>query len=137
MITRAELLNLMGEFTWFWDCTFFISTKRGNFVWSDPDYPGGDNTIRPFAGSIFVFQKEHRLDYGRDKGYHQIYRKCGDQIIFITGDTDMAQMNNLETISGQLADAGYDHAVAIATDAEVSAGAACGQLSIITEQAEN
>lgn len=32
-----------------------------------------------------------------------------------------------------LDDAGYDHAVAIATKAEVEAGAACGQLAIITE----
>jgi hypothetical protein len=32
----------------------------------------------------------------------------------------------------QLRDAGFDCAVAIATKAEVAAGAACGQLSIIT-----
>lgn len=33
----------------------------------------------------------------------------------------------------QLADAGYDYAVAIATQAEIDAGAACGQLSLIVE----
>lgn len=33
----------------------------------------------------------------------------------------------------QLKDAGYQFAVAVATKAEISAGAACGQLSIITE----
>jgi len=33
----------------------------------------------------------------------------------------------------QLDEAGYDYAVAIATQAEVAAGAACGQLSIIVE----
>lgn len=38
-----------------------------------------------------------------------------------------------ETIKKQLKEAGYDHAVAVATKAEVEAGAACGQLSIITE----
>jgi hypothetical protein len=39
-------------------------------------------------------------------------------------------MNN---IKNQLEQAGYDYAVAIATQAEIEAGAACGQLSIICE----
>lgn len=39
-----------------------------------------------------------------------------------------------ENITKQLEDAGYDYAVAIATNAEVQAGAACGQLSIIVEE---
>ena len=37
------------------------------------------------------------------------------------------------TVQDQLQEAGYDFAVAIATEAEITAGAACGQLSIITE----
>ena len=37
-------------------------------------------------------------------------------------------------IKKQLEAAGYDHAVAIATQAEIEAGAACGQLSMITEK---
>ena len=37
-------------------------------------------------------------------------------------------------ITKQLEDAGFDYAVAIATQAEVENGAACGQLSIIDEQ---
>ena len=39
-------------------------------------------------------------------------------------------------IKEQLEEAGYDYAVAIATKAEVGAGAACGQLSIIEEDTE-
>jgi hypothetical protein len=39
----------------------------------------------------------------------------------------------MEQIKQQLEDAGYDFAVAIATQAEIDAGAACGQLSIIGE----
>ena len=43
-------------------------------------------------------------------------------------------MNNItETIKSQLEESGYDYAVAVATEAEITAGAACGQLSIITE----
>lgn len=40
----------------------------------------------------------------------------------------------MEQIQQQLEQAGFDYAVAIATQAEVEAGAACGQLSIITEE---
>jgi len=36
-----------------------------------------------------------------------------------------------EEIIRQLEEAGFDYAVAIATQAEINAGAACGQLSII------
>lgn len=43
-------------------------------------------------------------------------------------------MSITEKIKMQLEEAGYDYAVAIATEAEISAGAACGQLSIITEK---
>jgi len=39
----------------------------------------------------------------------------------------------LETMKKQLEDSGYDFAVAVATQSEIENGAACGQLSIITE----
>lgn len=44
-------------------------------------------------------------------------------------------MKNCTTdkIKKQLEAAGYDYAVAVATKAEIEAGAACGQLSIIIE----
>lgn len=38
-----------------------------------------------------------------------------------------------ETIATQLENAGFEYAVAIATQAEVDAGAACGQLAIVNE----
>jgi adenine C2-methylase RlmN of 23S rRNA A2503 and tRNA A37 len=41
----------------------------------------------------------------------------------------------MEQIKQQLESAGYDYAVAIATQAEINAGAACGQLAIICEEA--
>ena len=37
----------------------------------------------------------------------------------------------MEKIKQELKDNGYDFAVAFATQAEIAAGAACGQLSII------
>ena len=39
-------------------------------------------------------------------------------------------------LKDELETAGYDFAVAVATQAEIDAGAACGQLSIITEDEE-
>lgn len=42
-----------------------------------------------------------------------------------------------EKIIEQLKEAGYDFSVAIATQAEIKAGAACGQLSLITENEED
>ena len=39
----------------------------------------------------------------------------------------------MEQIMTELEKSGYEFAIAIATDAEVQAGAACGQLSIIAE----
>lgn len=44
-MTRDEVANLIGSFTWDFGNKFFIETEKGNFEWSDPDY-GGDNTIR-------------------------------------------------------------------------------------------
>ena len=43
----------------------------------------------------------------------------------------------MENIVNALENAGYDYAVAIATQAEINAGAACGQLSLIVEDKEN
>ena len=42
-----------------------------------------------------------------------------------------------ENIKQQLEDAEYDYAIAVATNAEVEAGAACGQLAIIIEDENN
>ena len=38
-----------------------------------------------------------------------------------------------DKIKRQLEENGYDYAVAVATQSEIDNGAACGQLSIITE----
>lgn len=40
----------------------------------------------------------------------------------------------MEEIQQQLKEAGFEYAIAIATQAEVEAGAACGQLSIIASE---
>lgn len=40
----------------------------------------------------------------------------------------------MDRIKNELEDAGYEFAVAVATQAEIAAGAACGQLAIICEK---
>lgn len=40
----------------------------------------------------------------------------------------------MEQIVKELKEAGFDYGVAIATQAEIEAGAACGQLSMILEE---
>jgi len=42
--------------------------------------------------------------------------------------------NFTKNVCDALAKAGFDYAIAMATNAEVEAGAACGQLSIITKK---
>lgn len=39
----------------------------------------------------------------------------------------------MEKVLNELKNAGYDYGVAIATQAEINAGAACGQLSLVLE----
>lgn len=43
----------------------------------------------------------------------------------------------MEQIKQQLEENGYDYAVAIATQSEIKAGAACGQLAIVCEETES
>lgn len=43
----------------------------------------------------------------------------------------------MDRIANELKNAGFDYAVAIATEAEINAQAACGQLAIITEDIDH
>lgn len=76
-------LDTVANFIWFWSHEFFLETDDGNFIWSDPDYPGGDNTIKPFDGSLKDFCNAGGPGYGRVKGRHTIRAYCGDQVKFI------------------------------------------------------
>ncbi len=76
-ITKEILLTLVGDFTWFWNDTFFIETSVGNFIWSNPDY-NGTNTIKPYNGTYKAFLKSlNNIPYGRSKGKHLISDYCG------------------------------------------------------------
>ena len=74
-------LNTIASFTWGFGNKFFLETREGNFVWSDPDYPGGDNTIVKFNGTYKGWCKSQGIPFGRDKGQHRIQDYCGELVI--------------------------------------------------------
>lgn len=80
-MTKEELVNVTGLFTWLWDCHFHIETDVGNFLWSDPDY-NGDDTIRP-CGTYAEILDEFQIDFGREKGRHRIGDYTGETFTYV------------------------------------------------------
>lgn len=81
MKIEEYILNEVGRFTWFWNYKFFVEMNCGNFIWNDPDYPGGDNTFTKTNMTFKEFVKSQNVSYGRDKGKHIIKDYCGENII--------------------------------------------------------
>ena len=86
-MTPKEFLEQKADFTWLWTHDFFLETSFGNFRWSSPDYPGGDNTITYTSKSYDEYMKEMTppgaiFFYGRDKGTKIIGDYCGRDVIF-------------------------------------------------------
>lgn len=81
-MNKEKLLSLHGHFFWSFGHEFFIETSVGNFVWSDPDYPNGDNSIKPFAGSYREWIDLIGVDFARDKGNHSILYYVGDSFTY-------------------------------------------------------
>jgi hypothetical protein len=79
-MTKEELLNILGHFTWGFSSEFFVETGVGNFIWSDPEY-NGDNSFTPFEGSYKRWLRTINIPFGRDKGLHVIKKYCGSNII--------------------------------------------------------
>ncbi len=75
-------LETVAEFLWCWDHIFFLETSEGNFIWSDPNY-GGDNTIKPFNGTLNEYQEERDIGFVRQKGFHRIKEYCGEEVMFV------------------------------------------------------
>lgn len=81
-MTKEEFGNLVGSFTWNYNCKFLIETSEGNFVWSDPDYPFGDNSVTSFKGTYEDWLKQEQIPCGRDKGKHIIKSYIGNDFTF-------------------------------------------------------
>lgn len=78
---KEQLLNTTGHFLWSFGVDFFIETELGNFIWSCPDYEGGNNTVRAFSGNFHDWLKLINLDFARSKGLHQIHAYIGENFI--------------------------------------------------------
>jgi len=73
-------LDSVADFTWDFGHEFHLRTSDGNYIWSDPGYPGGDNTIRPTKLSYSEWIVEIQIPFGRDKGTHTIRGYCGEDV---------------------------------------------------------
>ena len=73
-------LDTVADFTYCWGCTFFLETPEGSFIWSDPDYPEGNNTIIPFNGALKDFLINIIIQHGRRKGQYTIGAYCGEEV---------------------------------------------------------
>ena len=79
-LTKETILNTQGEFLWGWNHIWFIITPIGNFIWSDPDYPDGDNTFNPTDLSYEQWLRKTGIPFARNKGTHTISQFCGNNI---------------------------------------------------------
>ena len=77
-MTKDEIGELIGDFTYCWGCDFFIETEKGNFIWLNSEYPGGDNSIQKTSETYNQFAKRIQIPIGRLKGKHKIKDYCGD-----------------------------------------------------------
>lgn len=82
-VTKEQLAETVGEFTWGFANRFHIATAIGNYEWSDPSYPDGDNTIKPCDPYPEWLDKEG-IGCGRDKGNHIIGKYCGPDFVLAT-----------------------------------------------------
>lgn len=79
-ITLEEVLELNSKVTWNFANEYFFETREGNFIWSCPEYPGGDNTLRKVDRSYddWISDKgRNRSTIGRSKGIQFIGRYLG------------------------------------------------------------
>lgn len=71
-----NIKNEIALFTQSWNHQFFVETKYGNFIYSDPNYPNGNNTLTLYNGSFQDFLKEKKLLTVRTKGEFLIKEFC-------------------------------------------------------------
>lgn len=76
-LTKEQISNLVGRFTWNFSNEFHIETSEGNFIWKDPGYAGGDGSIQPTDLTYKKWISKHGVSFGRDKGTHRIGDYCG------------------------------------------------------------
>ncbi len=79
---KTITLDTVAKFTYGFGNVFHLETALGNFEWKDPDYPFGDNTIKP-CEPYKQWCKTQNIPYGRCKGTHTIQDYCGAEVKFL------------------------------------------------------
>lgn len=79
---KNKISNLIGEFYWGFEQTYFIETTEGNFIWSSPDY-NGDGTIKKYNGRYKDWCEQYNVICGRNKGIHRIGDYCGENFVYM------------------------------------------------------
>lgn len=81
-MNKKQFSRLVGGFTWNYNCKFLIETPEGNFIWSNPDYPFGDNSVVRYHGSYEDWIQQENIPYGRYKGKHVVENYIGMDFSF-------------------------------------------------------
>lgn len=85
-MNKQEFLNMHGEFSWGYSSDWFIETPKGNFIWSDSDYPLGNNHIKKFNGTLSDFLALKGIPYVRDKGITVIKNRVPETVTIDFGE---------------------------------------------------
>lgn len=81
---KEQLAGMIGHFYFSFGKEFFIETNNGNFVWNNPDYGDGDNTVKPFKGTLKQWIKSCNIPYCRDKGSKLIGNYIGNDFAIVS-----------------------------------------------------
>ena len=83
-------INSVAAFSWAFNELYLVQPlgTKDLYLWSNPEYPNGNNTIKklatPYPSSLAEWQALYRthlgIDFVRDKGTHLISRYCGDTV---------------------------------------------------------
>lgn len=76
-VLHMENLNFddLAIFHWGFGPEWVLETKKGIWIWSDPEYDG-DNTIKYWPGTYCEFLKHRSIGYCRSKGRHIVSKIC-------------------------------------------------------------
>lgn len=87
-------MDSTARFGWAFGHLFLVepSGSQELYVWSSPDYEGGDNTIRKLDAPYpcnrsewtALCRKHLGTDYVRDKGVHAISKFCGPDVRIVS-----------------------------------------------------
>ena len=121
--TWDAYLDWMTDLSWIKERNILIIIDNfGEFLREKPKFKF--YFVEDYVRKILPFWEKDYIEIYEDEAFKK------NIILYLVSKEEQ----KMEKIKEQLEQAGYDYAIAIATQAEIEAGAACGQLSIICEE---